>query len=116
MKTELVQIWRGLAVAEAFFAIGMAALVVREYLPVALKLRTAAALPLHVAMISTSYILLTLYAILTHVELFQKHAPFNWRLVVGPIAYSLGIAALTLILRDLSDRKRLGHRRRRSDP
>lgn len=111
----MVQAWRVFSMGEVAVVLGMAALVVKEYAPVAIKRKTV--VPKHVALIALSYCLLCLYALIGLIERYVDREPFSWRLALGPMAYTLGIIALRLVLIGVRQRREAAHPlRRASDP
>jgi hypothetical protein len=111
----LVQAWRLVSMGEVAVVLGMAALVVKEYTPVAIKRKTV--VPKHVSLIALSYCLLCLYALLGLIERYVDRSPFSWRLALGPVAYTLGIIALRLVLIGVRERRQAAHPlRRATDP
>lgn len=110
----VVQFVRGVQIGIGGVILGMAALIVRQYTPIALKNRGV--LPMHVALVAISYSLLIFLTAGTQFELLAEDRPATWRLWIVPPAYLTGIVALTLMLRDIRRRRAAGHVRRMSDP
>ena len=94
--------YRAFLIGSGFILCGLAAFVLVEYAG-HLKRGHRGALNWHVVMISASYLLWVLVAILIFYE--RAGTGFNIRLILSPIAAILGTAALILLLRDLRQRR-----------
>ena len=110
MTDELVQIIRAIEIGAAGFVLGMATLVVKEYAPSA---REGKALPQHVALIAVSYAVAIAHILTEQVERLVGDVGFTRLIVIAPFIYGFGIAGLSLILKDVRERRIAQHRLRR---
>jgi hypothetical protein len=97
------QALRSLLFVGGMTLLGMAALVVRVWAPLAV--REGGAKNTHVALIATSYSLLLLYVLVVTSEALLKDDPFHPRSLLAGLAIVLGLVALNFILRDLRRRR-----------